>query len=120
MNMPSIIVGAACDVRRAGRPPGPTPCTRRRRSTGTSRSSRRFRLGIFGATVHTPQLTATIYRYGAGTSWEAHSHPQDQVTYVIEGAIVFVVDGRPVRLTAGQLATLPGGVFTSRERPPDP
>jgi quercetin dioxygenase-like cupin family protein len=65
------------------------------------------------------------------------AHPQDQVTCVIEGAIDFVVDGRPVRLTAGQLATLPGGVphaaniptgagvasfnvFTSRERPPDP
>jgi quercetin dioxygenase-like cupin family protein len=94
------------------------------------------RPGIFGATVHTPQLTATLYRYGAGSSWEEHRHPQDQITTVLEGAIDFIVDGRPVRLTAGQLAALPGGtphsatvpesaaavslnVFTHREAPPD-
>ena len=43
------------------------------------------RPGIFGATVHTPQLTATLYRYGAGSSWEEHQHPQDQITTVLEG-----------------------------------
>ncbi|MBV9194282.1 MAG: cupin domain-containing protein [Solirubrobacterales bacterium] len=94
------------------------------------------RPGIFGATVHTPQLTATLYRYAAGTSWEEHQHPQDQITTVLEGVIDFVVDGRQVRLEAGQLATLPGGtphsatvpesgdvvtlnVFTHREAPPN-
>jgi quercetin dioxygenase-like cupin family protein len=93
------------------------------------------RPGIFGATVHTPQLTATLYRYGPGSSWEEHQHPQDQVTQVLEGVIDFVVDGTTVRLAAGQLATLPGGtphsatvpaagpavtlnVFTHREAPP--
>lgn len=93
------------------------------------------RPGIFGATVHTPQLTATLYRYGAGTSWEEHRHPQDQITQVLEGAIDFVVAGEPIRLSAGQLAALPGGtphsatvpaegpavslnVFTHREAPP--
>jgi quercetin dioxygenase-like cupin family protein len=94
------------------------------------------RPGIFGATVHTPKLTATLYRYEAGSSWETHEHPQDQMTYVISGAIDFVVDGEPVRLTSGRLAALPGGVphsatvpptggavslnvFTYRERPPE-
>ena len=92
------------------------------------------RPGIFGATVHTPQLTATLYRYGPGTSWEEHQHPQDQITAVLEGAVDFVVAGEPVRLEAGQRATLPGGtphsatapapgavslnVFTHREAPP--
>ncbi|MFZ0090920.1 MAG: cupin domain-containing protein [Solirubrobacteraceae bacterium] len=91
------------------------------------------RPGIFGATVHTPQLTAILYRYGAGSSWEEHQHPQDQVTTVLSGAIDFVVAGEPVRLTAGQLATLPGGtphsatvsegavslnVLTHRDAPP--
>jgi quercetin dioxygenase-like cupin family protein len=93
------------------------------------------RPGIHGATVHTPQLTATLYRYEPGSSWEEHQHPQDQITTVLEGAIDFVVAGRPVRLTEGQMATLPGGtphsattpapgavtlnVFTYREAPPD-
>jgi quercetin dioxygenase-like cupin family protein len=93
------------------------------------------RPGILGTTVHTPQLTATLYRYGAGTSWEEHQHPQDQVTTVLEGAIDFVVAGEPLHLTRGQTATLPGGtphsasvpetgrcvtinVLTSRREPP--
>jgi quercetin dioxygenase-like cupin family protein len=92
------------------------------------------RPGIFGSTVHTPQLTATLYRYGPDTTWEEHSHPQDQMTTVLEGVIDFVVDGKPVRLGPGQLAALPGGtphsasvprpgavslnVFTHREAPP--
>lgn len=64
---------------------------------------------IFGCTVHTPQLTATLYRYGAGSAWEEHQHPQDQITYVIEGEIDFVVAGDPVHMVTGELATLPGG-----------
>ena len=90
---------------------------------------------IYGATVRTPQLTATLYRYGGGSSWEEHQHPQDQITTVLEGVVDFVVDGSPVRLEAGQLAALPGGtrhsatvpdggavtlnVFTHRDAPPD-
>jgi quercetin dioxygenase-like cupin family protein len=68
------------------------------------------RPGITGATVHIPQLTAILYRYEPGTSWEDHQHPQDQITTVIEGAIDFVVDGQSVSLTAGGLATIPGGI----------
>ena len=76
------------------------------------------RPGIFGATVHTPQLTATLYRYSPGSSWEEHQHPQDQITTVLEGAIDFVVAGEPVHLEAGQLATLPGGTPHSAATPP--
>jgi quercetin dioxygenase-like cupin family protein len=94
------------------------------------------RPGIFGATVHTPQLTATLYRYDPGSSWEEHHHPQDQITSVVAGEIDFVVAGAPVRLRPRQLATLPGGtphsatvpaegtgavtlnVFTHREQAP--
>src|SRR3974390_2582743 len=95
------------------------------------------RPNIYGATVHTRQLTATLYRYGPGSSWEEHQHPQDQITMVLEGAIDFVVAGAPVHLVAGQLAALPGetphsatvpadgsgavtlNVFTYREKTPD-
>jgi quercetin dioxygenase-like cupin family protein len=93
------------------------------------------RPGIFGATVHTPQLTAILYRYAPGSSWEEHQHPQDQITTVLEGEIDFIVAGEPVHMVAGQLATLPGGtphsatvpaagavtlnVLTLREKTPD-
>ena len=75
------------------------------------------RPGIFGATVHTPQLTAVLYRYSPDSAWEEHRHPQDQVTAVIEGAVDFIVDGVPVRLTPGQLAMIPGGVAHSATVP---
>jgi quercetin dioxygenase-like cupin family protein len=77
------------------------------------------RPGVFGATVHTPQLTATLYRYAPGSSWEEHEHPQDQVTTVLSGTIDFVVGGEPVRLTAGQTAALPGGTPHSATVPGD-
>ena len=73
------------------------------------------RPGIFGSTVHTPQLTATLYRYEAGSSWEEHDHPQDQITTVIEGSIDFLVAGRPVHLGVGETALLPGGVRHAAE-----
>ena len=75
------------------------------------------RPGIFGATVHTAQLTATLYRYAAGSSWEEHQHPQDQVTTVLAGAVEFTVAGELVPMVAGQLATLPGGTPHSAEVP---
>lgn len=68
------------------------------------------RPGILGSTVHTPQLTVTMYRYRQGSRWEEHEHPQDQVTTVLSGTIEFTVDGAPVTMTAGQTAVLPGGV----------
>jgi quercetin dioxygenase-like cupin family protein len=67
------------------------------------------RPGIFGATIDTPQLTATFYRYEPGSSWEEHNHPEDQITTVLRGEIDFVVAGAPITLHEGELAALPGG-----------
>jgi quercetin dioxygenase-like cupin family protein len=77
------------------------------------------RPGIVGATFQTPQLTVVLYHYDASSSWEEHRHPQDQVTTVLEGMIDFVVDGTPVRLVAGETATLPGGTAHSATVPAD-
>jgi quercetin dioxygenase-like cupin family protein len=75
------------------------------------------RPGIFGSTVHTPQLTTILYRYDPGSSWEEHEHPQDQVTTVLEGSIDFVVGGQAAHLTPGKLATIPAGVSHSATVP---
>ena len=69
------------------------------------------RPGIFGASIDSPQLTATIYRYEPGCRWETHQHPEDQVTCVIEGGTVdFVVAGKPVSLSVGELSVVPGDI----------
>jgi len=78
------------------------------------------RPGIFGATIDTEQLTATIYRYEPGCAWETHEHPEDQVTCVIEGGTVdFVVDGKPAPLGPGEMAVIAGGVPHSATVPAD-
>jgi quercetin dioxygenase-like cupin family protein len=76
------------------------------------------RPGIFGATIDSEQLTVTVYRYEPGCAWEEHRHPEDQVTCVLEGGTVdFVVAGRPVPLSAGALAVIPGGTPHSASVP---
>ena len=78
------------------------------------------RPGIFGASIDSPQLTATIYRYEPGCEWETHQHPEDQVTCVIEGGTVdFIVDGEPVSLSAGELSVVPGNIPHSASVKPD-
>jgi quercetin dioxygenase-like cupin family protein len=76
--------------------------------TWAERDWTEVRPGIFGATVHTDQLTATYYRYEPGSSWEEHRHPQDQITSVLRGEIEFWVAGETMKLNAGQCAAIPG------------
>jgi quercetin dioxygenase-like cupin family protein len=78
------------------------------------------RPGVFGATEETPQLTVTLYRYGAGSSWEEHQHPEDQITTVLEGEINFTIAGEPAHMTKGDVACLPGGVPHSATVGPEP
>ena len=76
------------------------------------------RPGVFGATVHTPQLTATLYRYRRGSSWEEHDHPQDQITMVLEGDIDFHIGGESIRLRQGSCWPFRAAHITRRPCPP--
>ena len=38
-----------------------------------------------------------------------HSHPHEQVSYVAEGEIIFVLDGEKTRLGAGDVFLVPSG-----------
>jgi quercetin dioxygenase-like cupin family protein len=39
-----------------------------------------------------------------------HSHPQEQMTYVLQGALQFLVGGEDVRVEEGELLHIPPGV----------
>ena len=39
-----------------------------------------------------------------------HSHPHEQVSYVVEGDINFVMNGETTRLSAGDMFLIPSGV----------
>lgn len=45
-----------------------------------------------------------------GTEFPAHSHPGEEVAYVIEGSIEYQFEGQPpITLTAGQALFIPAG-----------
>lgn len=39
-----------------------------------------------------------------------HSHPNEQVTYILEGALKFWIDGREIVVRAGEVLTIPPGM----------
>jgi quercetin dioxygenase-like cupin family protein len=69
-----------------------------------------LRPGIHAATVLSDDLTVSMYRYEPGSRWEEHSHPEDQLTIVISGEIVFRTPDGELRLRPGQQALIPGGL----------
>ena len=68
------------------------------------------RPNIHGCTVVSDDLTVTMYRYAAGSEWEEHRHPEDQLTIVMAGEIVFRSGGEELRLGPGEQLLIPGGV----------
>jgi quercetin dioxygenase-like cupin family protein len=69
-----------------------------------------LRPGITGCTVTSADLTISMYRYAAGSEWEEHHHPEDQLTIVMSGEIVFRAGPEELRLGPGQQVLIPGGV----------
>lgn len=73
-----------------------------------------FRPGATRHIVHTSQLLTAVLDFENGP-WEQpdpfHSHPHEQITYIVEGEILFLAEGQePARLTAGDLFAVPSGV----------
>lgn len=52
--------------------------------------------------------------FGAHTAFGAHSHPGEEVIYVLEGVLEYEVEGQsPVTLKAGEVLFIPAGVVHS-------
>ena len=66
--------------------------------------------GVIRQAVITTTSTVVRYTYYPGCVFPVHQHPEEQVTIVHTGVIEFGVGGAPVRLHAGQVAIIPGGV----------
>ena len=56
------------------------------------------------------KMTLTIMELEPNRVTEEHSHPHEQVGYMITGDAVFVIAGEPHSVRAGQMWCLPGGV----------
>ncbi len=56
------------------------------------------------------KMTLSIMEFEPGTVLPEHSHPHEQVGYMVQGEAVFKIDGRDYAVRAGQMWRLPGGV----------
>jgi len=56
------------------------------------------------------QMTLTIMEFEPNAVLPEHSHPHEQVGYMIEGEAEFVLDGESFSVTAGQMWRVPGGL----------
>ncbi|BAS26515.1 cupin [Limnochorda pilosa] len=64
---------------------------------------RRPHPGIETRRVDGQGMTLVEYRFDPAARFPVHHHPEEQVSVVTGGSVVFHVDGREVELQAGQM-----------------
>jgi quercetin dioxygenase-like cupin family protein len=62
------------------------------------------RPGLVGTFVHGPGVTLAHWSFAKGATLAAHSHPHEQITYVVSGKIRFEAGGRIEVVEAGSFA----------------
>ena len=60
---------------------------------------------VFGGCVEGERMIVALMRYPAGQPSEAHSHPNEQWIYVLEGELEMQLDGEWLRGRPGQVFT---------------
>ena len=80
----------------------------------TQLKAEEIRKGVFRSIVYTRSLMMTIIDFMNGP-WEEpesyHSHPHEQVSYVVQGEIIFYCEGRAEEhLKEGDVFAVPSGI----------
>ena len=60
--------------------------------------------------VHTEATMLARVLLARGAHVPLHSHVNEQITYVLEGALLFKLDGREITVGAGEVLTIPPGM----------
>jgi len=64
---------------------------------------------VFGGCVEGDRMMVALMRYPAGQPSDAHSHPNEQWIFILEGELEMQFDGRWQRGVAGQVFYVPAG-----------
>ena len=72
-----------------------------------------------GACVEGDRMIVGLMRMPAGTGAEAHSHPNEQWIYILEGTFQATVDGKDVTAKAGSVLYIPSNAVHSGKATPD-
>lgn len=65
--------------------------------------------GFHARMVHGEKATHSLWRIEEGSILKPHSHPHEQFTYVLEGALELTVEGDTRTLRPGEGALIPSG-----------
>jgi quercetin dioxygenase-like cupin family protein len=66
--------------------------------------------GIYGRFVHGNSMTLSFVDIQPGAILPEHSHPHEQITYLLEGELEMVIGGEKMLLTPGMVHVIPGNV----------
>ncbi|OQP52060.1 cupin [Niastella yeongjuensis] len=66
--------------------------------------------GLYGRFVHGETMTLSFVDIQQGAQLPEHSHPHEQITYLIEGELEMVIGGEKMLLTPGMVHVIPSNV----------
>jgi quercetin dioxygenase-like cupin family protein len=66
--------------------------------------------GLYGRFVHGDSMTLSFVDIQPGAILPEHSHPHEQITYLLEGELEMVIGGEKMLLTPGMVHVIPGNV----------
>jgi quercetin dioxygenase-like cupin family protein len=72
-----------------------------------------------GPCVEGDRMIVGLMRMPAGTGAEAHSHPNEQWIYVLEGTFRAEIDGKTIDVPAGSVAYIPANVVHAGRATPE-
>ena len=72
-----------------------------------------------GACVEGDRMIVGLMRMPAGTGAEAHSHPNEQWIYILEGSLIGTVGGKTIEAKPGSLIYIPADTVHSVKVAPD-
>ena len=66
--------------------------------------------GLYGRFVHGDKITLSFVDIEQGAQLPEHSHPHEQITYLMEGELEMVIGSEKMLLTPGMVHVIPGNV----------
>lgn len=72
--------------------------------------AKEIRPGFFGKMVHGDKSTLAIWEIRKGSRLTEHSHPHEQITFVLDGELEMIIGGQKYLLTAGATHAIPSHV----------
>jgi quercetin dioxygenase-like cupin family protein len=86
----------------------------------TNREKKELRPGVNTRTFWGEHMLMGVVDLDANAVIPAHSHPQEQITYIVAGEMEMEIEGQVGRMQAGMLAVIPGGASHSVRVGPKP